>query len=358
MKLQSLQRALTPNVADEELRRHGFAVVSVSLAMTILVILVGGNAVLSTGLNLAGGLTLCSAPLFGACIVLALKGMVRPSAYFVAWFPCLILLVVLATSPHITAVFFLAIPILLASVVLPSIHTLPVTFVAVVATIVLMPRATYGDSESFIPAVIFLLMICALGYLGARSVEQALQVAGESREKLGEANTALAETNTALEERVSERTATLQQANDRLQEREAELQQTVYELQISQETIQNLSAPILPVADGVLIAPLIGVMDNERVAQVMHSLLSTAEQARAHFLIIDVTGISLMDTQIANSLLQITQALRLLGARVMLTGIRPEVAQTLVGLGIELRDILIQATLQEGIAEALKWKQR
>ncbi|MFN8476379.1 MAG: hypothetical protein U0074_00940 [Kouleothrix sp.] len=88
----------------------------------------------------------------------------------------------LAASPHITAVFFLAIPILLASVVLPSIHTLPVTFVAVVATIVLMPRATYGDSESFIPAVIFLLMICALGYLGlGRKLEQALQVAEVAR---------------------------------------------------------------------------------------------------------------------------------------------------------------------------------
>lgn len=353
MRLPLFQHALTPNVADEELRRHGFAVASVSLALTILVILVGGNAVRSAGWNISNGLTLLSAPLFGGCMVMALKGLVRPAAYIVTWFPCLVLIIVLVNSPNMTAVYFLAIPILLASVVLPSLHTLPITLVAIIVTITLTPRITNFQGNSIFPAIIFLLMICALGFLGARSVEQALQVIRDARQQLEGANTALAESNTVLEERVSERTNNLQQAVVSLHQRESELKQIVQELQLSQETIQKLSAPILPVADGVLVAPMIGVIDSERVSQFMHVLLSTAEQTRTHFLIIDVTGISLIDTQVANVLLQITQALRLLGARVILTGIRPEVAQTLVGLGVDLRSILTYATLQDGIAEAL-----
>jgi rsbT co-antagonist protein RsbR len=117
--------------------------------------------------------------------------------------------------------------------------------------------------------------------------------------------------------------------------------------------IRELSAPILPVAPGVLVAPMIGAVDSGRAAVFMSNLLDAAERERARYLIIDVTGIPVIDTQVARVILQAAQAMRMLGAQAILTGIRPEVAQTLVGLGIDLSGLITRGTLQSGIAEAL-----
>ncbi len=85
----------------------------------------------------------------------------------------------------------------------------------------------------------------------------------------------------------------------------------------------------------------------------MSSLLSTAQREGARYLIIDITGIPVIDTHVARVLLQATHALRLLGSQVILTGIRPEVAQTLVSLGVDLSGIITRGSLQSGIAEAV-----
>lgn len=342
-----LQHALTPNVADDDLRRYGFTVACVSLAMTLLVITVGGNTIRSAGLNFSNALTLGTAPLFIMCLILAIKGKIRLAAYIVTWFPYLVLLAVLMSSPGLTAVFFLAIPILLASVVLPSINILPITGLAVATTIFVMISATNTQNGSYFPPMIFLLMVCALAYLGARGVEQALQNVRDARMQLQDANN-------VLEQHVTERTSDLQQALTSLQQREGELQHTLHDLRVSHETISKLSTPILPVADGVLVVPLIGVLDTDRASQFMQNLLQAAEQVRARYLIIDVTGMSLIDTQVARVLLDSTRAINLLGSRVMLTGVRPEVAQTLVTLGISLEEINTRATLQSGIAAVLQ----
>jgi rsbT co-antagonist protein RsbR len=85
----------------------------------------------------------------------------------------------------------------------------------------------------------------------------------------------------------------------------------------------------------------------------MESLLKGLSSARGRFAIIDITGVSVVDTQVANALIRAAQAARLLGAEVVLTGIRPEVAQTLVSLGADLRDLTTCGTLQAGIAHVL-----
>jgi DNA-binding LacI/PurR family transcriptional regulator/anti-anti-sigma regulatory factor len=119
------------------------------------------------------------------------------------------------------------------------------------------------------------------------------------------------------------------------------------------DTVRELGRPVIPLLEGVVFLPLIGAIDSTRAAQIVETLLHEVSRHRARLALIDVTGVALIDTQVANALIRAAQALRLLGAQVMLTGIRPEVAQTLVSLGLDLRGILTQRDLQSGIDYAL-----
>ncbi|NTW03418.1 MAG: PAS domain S-box protein [Oscillochloris sp.] len=125
-----------------------------------------------------------------------------------------------------------------------------------------------------------------------------------------------------------------------------------------QAALRELSTPLIPIAQGVVAMPLIGSIDSGRSQMVIEALLSGVASLRAETTILDITGVPVVDTQVANALLQAAQAVKLLGARVIITGIRPEVAQTLVGLGVDLSEISTLGTLQDGIAEALGWKTR
>lgn len=124
-------------------------------------------------------------------------------------------------------------------------------------------------------------------------------------------------------------------------------------IQAQNMILAELSTPLIPITDGIVIMPLIGTMDTRRAQQATEALLSGVSRMRAHTAIVDITGVPVVDTQVANALLQATQAVKLLGAEVLLTGIRPEVAQTLVGLGVELRTVQTYSNLQQGIAVAL-----
>ncbi|HYF63434.1 MAG TPA: PAS domain-containing protein [Herpetosiphonaceae bacterium] len=125
-------------------------------------------------------------------------------------------------------------------------------------------------------------------------------------------------------------------------------------IQAQNMILAELSTPLIPITEGIVIMPLIGTMDTRRAQQALEALLDGVSTTRAHTAIVDITGVPVVDTQVANALLQATQATKLLGAEVLLTGIRPEVAQTLVGLGVELRNIQTYSNLQQGIAVALR----
>ncbi len=124
-------------------------------------------------------------------------------------------------------------------------------------------------------------------------------------------------------------------------------------IQAQQAIVRELSTPLMPIADGVVAMPLIGAIDSARAQQIMETLLDGVNRYRATVAILDITGVKVIDTQIAGALFQSAKAARLLGAQVMLTGINPEIAQTLIHLGIEFHEIVTRATLQEGIAYAL-----
>jgi len=119
-----------------------------------------------------------------------------------------------------------------------------------------------------------------------------------------------------------------------------------------QEAIRELSTPVLPVRERLLILPIIGIIDPQRARQLTEQLLRGIRVNRAKVVVIDITGVPAMDASVANHLVQTVEASRLLGATVIVTGLSAEIAQTLVNIGVDLGKMNTVGDLQGGIEEA------
>ncbi len=133
---------------------------------------------------------------------------------------------------------------------------------------------------------------------------------------------------------------TFQKARDELIERQ-------------RQEIEELSTPVVKLWDGIVALPLIGTLDSGRTQVVMQNLLETIVQTGAEIAILDITGVPTVDTLVAQHLLKTVSAARLMGADCIISGIRPQIAQTIVQLGVEL-NVISKATLADALALALK----
>ena len=122
--------------------------------------------------------------------------------------------------------------------------------------------------------------------------------------------------------------------------------------------IEELSTPILQLWEGILVLPVIGFVDSARSQQMMERLLEEIVERQARHVIIDVTGVAVMDTQTADYFTKIFNSVKLLGAQCLLTGIRPAVAQTLVHIGVQLDQVTTRRNLQQGLQECLRLTER
>jgi rsbT co-antagonist protein RsbR len=154
-----------------------------------------------------------------------------------------------------------------------------------------------------------------------------------------------------LEHRVAERTADLQTALARVEAQAQEQARLLEEIAQQRQVIRELSVPVLPVTDQALVMPLVGAIDTERLADIQDRALHTLQRSQAHYLLVDITGVPVVDSQVAQGLLAINAMCRLLGAEMVLIGIRPEVAQTIVGLGMNLSSLRTAADLQTILRE-------
>jgi len=129
----------------------------------------------------------------------------------------------------------------------------------------------------------------------------------------------------------------------------------VWEKTVSLQKIalQELSASLIPVFEKISVMPLVGTIDTERAKLIMENLLQGVVKHRAEVVLLDITGVPVVDTMVAHHIIQAADAVRLVGAKCMLVGIRPEIAQTIVTLGINLNDFTTTSTLQRGVEQAL-----
>ncbi|MEA3282437.1 MAG: PAS domain S-box protein [Euryarchaeota archaeon] len=159
--------------------------------------------------------------------------------------------------------------------------------------------------------------------------------------------------NAILHDETGKITGVLSSGEDitRRRELEQKLQRAFDRLKASYE---ELSIPVIQVWDNILAFPIIGVLDNERINRLMETMLAEIVKTQSRVVIIDVTGVRSVDTSVASHLINVTKAAKLLGTNCIVTGIRPEAAHTLIGLGVDMSEITTKRSMQEGLKYALR----
>lgn len=149
-----------------------------------------------------------------------------------------------------------------------------------------------------------------------------------------------------------------QQKEAQLVAQQAELTAQLQTIQDQNEAIRELSTPVMEVWDDILVLPIVGTVDTRRSLDIMNALLEHLVAGHARCVIIDITGVEVVDTKTADYLLKVTRAARLLGTRCVLTGIRPAVAQTLVEIGADITEVATLRNLKEGLKDCLAFLHR
>ncbi|SFB38876.1 rsbT co-antagonist protein RsbR [Lentibacillus halodurans] len=129
-------------------------------------------------------------------------------------------------------------------------------------------------------------------------------------------------------------------------------------LSLQRVALQELSAPLIPVMDDITVMPLVGTIDTERAKLIMENLLDGVIKHSSEVVLIDITGVPVVDTMVAHHIVQAADAVRLVGATCILVGIRPEIAQTIVNLGIDLGKFPTKSSLRKGFIKALELTNR
>lgn len=138
------------------------------------------------------------------------------------------------------------------------------------------------------------------------------------------------------EQLIAERTAELRTALAAAEQREVYLNEIITENETQRATIRAMSLPIIPMTATTMVIPLIGVLDSERLQELQARALQTIQQSKIRNLVLDITGIVIVDRNVAQGLVHVAASAQLMGTKVSIVGIRPEVAQTMVGLGMQL----------------------
>lgn len=327
-------RLTTVAHGDPYVRRRGRLLAIVLLALIVLaivfipVVLFGPTPALSVGI-----IVVCVAS-FAGMLVLARRGRVTLAGWLFALVVTAAVTVNLVMGGTLDASFFLVLGILTASLVLPpgQIWWVLLTTLGSTGAVALLRPGVVGNVEYLITLIFAALLQVAsavLSALGAQAIEQALHTA--------EAN--------AREATLAQVQATAQ-AKDLAAQAEA-LRRAEGQLH---SLVATLETPTVALADGVLLAPLIGTIDTRRAQNLTERLLRDVAAQRVRLLVLELGGVTLIDTAVAQTLVQIAQAVRLLGCRVVLTGVAPAVAITLTHLGADLGGVETARSPQEVLA--------
>lgn len=320
--------------ADQHTRRRGRLLAIVLLALIVLAIvfipvsLFGPTPALSVSI-----IAVCVAS-FAGMLVLARGGRVTLAGWLFAFTVTAAITVNLVMGGTMAASIFLVLAIITASLVLPSGQiwwVLALTLAGTGAVILLRPGIV-ADPEyltTLIYAALLQVASAVLSILGAQAIEQALHTAEANAQ---EATTAQAQA-TAQARDIATQADALRQVEGQLH-----------------SLVATLETPTVALADGVLLAPLIGTIDTRRAQALTERLLRDVAAQRVRLLVLELGGITLIDTAIAQTLVRIAQAVRLLGCRVVLTGVAPAVAMTLTHLGANLGGVETARSPQEVLA--------
>lgn len=353
-----LTRLTVVHSPDPDVQRRGRVLIIISLAMAAIAV-----AYLPVGLAsinpVSAIMTLIVATgVFVGAAILGRLGRVNWGAWLVIGCTIVAILASIANSANSPgSPFYMVLAVLLAGVLLPPVHIWSVLVIAVLGEALvfsMLPEEVRSQRiwiQTMQGVPLLLVIVSVISFVSSRGVDLALKAAREARSEAEMAREELAQANAGLEVKVVERTAELQRVLEAQQATTAELQASLAAQQELNRIIAELSVPVIPVTDDTLVVPIVGAMDSTRADLLIGEILRQVEQSRARTIILDVTGVPIVDTQVAAILLQVAQATNLMGTATMLCGIRPEVAQALVHLGVELSILRTRSTLQDALAE-------
>jgi rsbT co-antagonist protein RsbR len=148
---------------------------------------------------------------------------------------------------------------------------------------------------------------------------------------------------------INEMIASLKAMREQGQAYQAELEEKLGTIERQRAAIQELSTPVMEVWQGVLCLPVVGIVDSVRAAQMTDVLLQAIVDKKADYAIIDITGIEVMDTKTVDHFIRMAKSVRLLGAECVLTGVSPNIADTMIHMGIDLSDVATHRSLREAL---------
>jgi rsbT co-antagonist protein RsbR len=353
--MRALRRAYTHlteiSHPDEDTRRRGRTFVTLIMLLLLILLPLAPAPLLIDGSLLATLVVLGLLVVSLGLIALTRRGFVDLAAFSLIALIILTLCLTALTSgrPNVEA-FFFTIAIMLAGVTLRPGGVVLVALICF-GCIAALTSALGADSSSGMPdtaAVFYGSILCLFAAVysavGSYTNRRSLRLVERARAEAEGANA-------ALEQRVLERTAELQQALDAQARQASVLQDALDEQRRLATQLVELSIPVIPVRADTLVVPLVGVLDGPRAEELQTRVLEQIQRHGTRVLILDITGVPVVDAQIAGALVRAAEAARLLGARPVLVGVRPEVSQSLVALGADLRALTTTATLQQ----ALEW---
>ncbi len=328
----------------------GSGMAIMALVLTIIVLVRADNTGNPGMLALAG-------IIFAGAVALGRFGYVNAGAWLIVGISVMVpLFALLDPSGDIASVLvFLVLPVLLAGALLPPAQIWLVLGMCLVGTPLALHFGTSGKSANLatffelVNPLLLLTMVALIGFVNAKGIVMALNHAQAAHREAQTASEALAAANTELEQRVEERTVALRKVVEEQEQTAAELRESLKAQQELNRIVAEMSVPVIPVSDTTLIVPLVGNIDSARANLILNNVLAKVEESGAHTVVLDVTGVPVVDSHVAGALLRVAQATHLMGTHTVLAGIRPEVAQALISLGVDLSQLHTVATLQEAL---------
>ena len=358
MSVNPLVRLLTVVHPDPDIQRRAQLLVLIDLIMLGFLVITSLLLLLQPGQRAAIA-TLCVLLLvLSGSLWLTIRARVTLAASLLL-VPLLLgpVLIVLARGSLLVTLFFLVPSVIVGGLVLRPRQVWAVGLLALLALgfarIGLGPNPVDGElyPNLLLGPALMIIQATLFSYLGARASWRALEASWHAQAEADTARQSLAQSNLSLEAQVAARTADLQQALDNLSAQTVAQAQLLAEVMAQREAIREMSVPVLPISATTLVLPLIGALDSGRLQTFQARALAAVEGTQARRLILDITGVPVVDTQVARGLVETISALRLLGAEAILVGIRPEVAQTIVGLGLQLDGVRTAMTLQAALSK-------
>ena len=348
---------LTINNPDEDVRRRGRNLVILALGLICTALLFVPTFLIRPTPNIVFAEIGLAVLMYIGVLLLGRRGLVTLGALlFVSVLTLTILAAALSSGMLSTSPFYLILSLLIAGLCLRPWQiwvVLAANIISLTVTILLLPTSPLlnpNDMQSVYGGYVLLGIVGLMSFLAAKSTSSALKIAQGARQQAETAAHTLSRVNADLEATVAERTAALQAALQDVQARADAQADLLDEVQQQRELLRELSVPVIPISASTLIMPLVGALDSIRLQQIKEQALHALEYKSAHYLVLDITGVPIVDSQVAQGLLSVVQAARLMGAQVLLVGIRPEVAQAIVGLGLDLRDIYTTSDLQSALS--------